>query len=156
MGYGQKGWVQRIQKMVFILVPNTASEKDVVNRARVACRVAYNKGLQPIYPPLFYYPFLTDEESTREMERNAQWWLRRVSKLWLLFPFDDEDTWRLDAFTYDVLIGNQGPHKQHRLPICQLHPHGESYLPVAMSREEVDTLLMVNATAGLTGMEMIA
>ncbi len=152
MAHGQKGWVQRISKLVYVLVPDTTHEKHVVGRARAACRLAYTQGLHPIYPPLIYYPFLTQDEVSRELERNSQWWLRRVSKIWLAFPIDEEDTWRLDNFSHDVLTKNQGPYCKNRLPVHLLHPVGDSYLPVAMSRDDVDNLLMENATAGMSGM----
>lgn len=152
MAHGQKGWVQRIGKLVFVLVPDTTDERSVVARAQMTCRLAYTKGLHPIYPPLLYYPFLTPEEASREMEKNALWWLRRVSKIWLSFPLDEEESWRLDTFAHDVLTRNQGPYCRNRLPVQLLHPVNDSYLPVAMSRDDVDTLLMQNATAGLAGM----
>jgi hypothetical protein len=62
--YGKKGWVQRMPKLVFVLVPETAPETDVVHRARIACRLAHNKGFVPIYPPLYYYPFLTQDAAS--------------------------------------------------------------------------------------------
>ena len=150
-GYGQKGWVQRISNLVFVLVPDTAPEPDVIQRARVACRLAHGKKLIPIYPPLYYYPFLTQEEMSRQLARLSRKWLRRASRIWVFFPFDNEDTWRLDSFSHEILAANQGPHRQERLPVCLLHQVGESYVPVAMDRAEVNDLLMGNATAGLAG-----
>lgn len=145
---GQKGWVQRAPNLVFILVPEVASERDVVHAARVASRLAWQKGLMPIYPQLYCYPFMTPEELGRQLPKVSRWWLRRVSRAWIAFPGDDED-WRLDSFTYELLSANQSPHRQTALPICALHRVGDSYLPIAMSSKEIDTLLIENATAGM-------
>jgi hypothetical protein len=134
--------------MVLIVVPDVAPERDVVQAARLAQRLAFLKGLMPIYPPLFCVPFLAPEEMAKDLPRVAAWWLRRAAKLWISFPGDPED-WKLDPPTFELLHTNESPHRQ-RLPISILHRHSEGYVPVAMRREDVDTLLMENATAGLS------
>jgi hypothetical protein len=134
--------------MVYVMVPDVAPERDVVTAARVAQRLAFQKGLMPIYPPLYCFPFLAPEEMDKDLGRVAAWWLRRVSRMWVAFPGDPED-WRLDPASFELLHANESPHRQ-RLPVSILHQHSEGVVPVALRREDVDTLLMENATAGLS------
>jgi hypothetical protein len=132
---------------VLILVPEVAPERDVIHSARVAARLAWQKGLMPMYPQLYCYPFMTPEEMDQQLPKVTRWWLRRVSKVWMAFP-GDPDNWRLDSFSYELLAVNRSPHRQS-LPICALHRAGDSWIPLAMSSDEIDTLLIENATAGM-------
>lgn len=144
-----QGYVQRSPAMVYISVPLVAPESEVASAARMAQRLAHQQGKVPIYPPLFCYPYLTPEEMVKDLARVSKWWLRRVSRVWLMFPPSLGEDRRLDSGTFELLAALRRPHCAQRLPIQELHRHTEGLVPVALRDEEIENLLMENATAGL-------
>jgi len=148
---------RRIPKMVFVLVPDDGSKVDrqVIQAAQRACRVAHQMDFWPVSPLLYGLGYLSPGEYSMELRDLSRRWLRRCDRIWLLFP--DQDAADLDALTYEVLDGNQQlGHSRYgvgRRPVYQLVSTGDEkngLVPMAVGRDGVRQLLNVNLTAGLT------
>lgn len=86
-----------------------------------------------------------------EMKRLTNQWLQRCDRIWLQFAYDDcED---LDGLSFDVLERNKNLNSEHgKRPVYMLHPVSDDrigYVPVVMTKDELQDLLSVNLTAGL-------
>jgi len=149
---------RRISNLIFILVPNdgTSDNRHAVRAAQRACRVAHLMGFLPFSPLLHYMTYLSSGELSMEMRKLAWCWLRRADRIWLQFPYGDDD--RLDTLAYDVLHenGRLGPRHNNcegRRPVYQLHATGDDkigFIPVPMQRAEVKEMLHANLTVGLS------
>jgi hypothetical protein len=143
--------------MVFILVPDDGSkvDKQVIQAAQRACRIAHQMDLWPISPSLYCLSYMSVGEYSMELRALSRRWLRRCDRIWIMFPGTNEDY--LDSLTYETLDGNQQlgsrEYGKGRRPVYQLVATGEDKIgmvPMAMSRDSVRELLNVNLTAGLT------
>ena len=139
--------------MVFVIIP---SPDDVgvqsLSIARRICRLAHTMSLTPIYPPLYYGMFVTPEEWGKGRADLSFRWLRRSDRIWLKFPDDDAED--LDRFTYRVLDENE--RLRTRRPVYQLHSASQqgvddTLVPRAMSRNEIQDLLICNTRVGVAG-----
>jgi len=137
---------KRNSQFVYILVPEVGVvERTIWQASAAACRVALGLELTPICPPLQYSPFLTPEERSTRLPKICWEWLRRVSKIWLQFPSIGCDD--LDAFSYRLLAANE--RWPTRRPVYQLERYEDSFVPVAMPREQIRDLLSCNLSVGL-------
>ena len=144
--------------MVFILVPDDGTQdwRYSFQAATKACRVAHQLGLVPMSPMLMLAGYLSRGEMSMTLREYSQRWLRRCDKIWLQFPSDETED--LDGISYELLDKNQRTYPrsraQHkgRRAVYQLHYSGDDkigHVPVAMSKEEISDLLLINYTSGL-------
>lgn len=144
---------KRISKMPFILVPNdhTTDNRHMIRAAQKACRVAFHMGFTPISPLLFYLTYLGPGELDMEMQRLTKQWLQRCDRIWLQFPYEEEE--ELDSLCFAVIEHNRNLDSyQGRRPVYMLHPISDDrigYVPVVMTKEDVRDLLSFNLTAGV-------
>lgn len=142
---------QRIQKFVLILVPQpehieSPSElRSAAISAKIACRIAHNLSFIPFSPLLHYLAFMSPAEFAMESGKLTERWLKRTDRVWLQFPNEEE---RLDSVSYQILNDNESNCKG-RVPVYRLHPVGEEYAPIVMTRDDIGDLLILNFTAGV-------
>lgn len=151
----------RISKLTFIVVPS-ADELEAamaINTARQGCRVAHLLGFVPVSPLLFFGSYLSQGEYFQQAKGLAEVWLKRSDRIWLHFVNEGDE--RLDFVTYSILednnkLGSRINNLSGRRPVYKLHRTGDEsvgYVPVAMSRDDVQEILDCNLTVSLSKMQ---
>jgi hypothetical protein len=148
----------RLGNLIMVLVPaGNVEERDVVRTAQQGCCIAVRRGLQPIHPLLLYGMFMPrDEMDPTNLRSKAMWWARRVSALWLCYPYVAEEV-EIDPLTYDILMRNetQGfvPRRRGdkaRVPVHKIRwTDADRYKVDRMTKEELGELLRCNIMPGL-------
>lgn len=149
----------RLSGLALVLVPQAdLDDRELILVGRMGCRAIFEEGQQPIYPPLLYGVFTSEETLNRIMLRKlTMWWAKRCSNLVLCLPPTLPEEPKLDPLTYDLLIENEtqgyvprAANDPRRLPVHLLSwASGESYNIRRMGRDELDTLFKRNIVSGL-------
>lgn len=128
--------------LVYVLVPEeSATEREVLNVARAASRVAILRDLTPMCPVLYFSGFASPEDTVSLLPRMSARWFRRASMIWLVYPTSDE---YLDRQAYRLLEANERSTYPIRKPVYTLESNDGEIIPVVLSRDEIRGILDCN------------
>uniref|UniRef100_A0A6M3XP93 Uncharacterized protein n=1 Tax=viral metagenome TaxID=1070528 RepID=A0A6M3XP93_9ZZZZ len=152
---------RRIPGTTLILVPKIGSTiKERAYLGRTACRAAWEKQLQPIYPLFAYGGFFSEEELDSALDRATIWWSRRCERIWLCSVAQQDGIPNLGPVSHGILRYNEGTrggigwmlgNKRHysdrgRAAVYLFTEGGDIE---TLPRETLDDILRCNISTGL-------